>query len=628
MHKLTVSFGLPSERGRIARFSSHLVRVSVTPLFLASLALAAPVVKDVTLISVTNTERISNGASGQTSISADRNVVAFVSNATNMTASSVTGQQLYLRNRSGGSTTLLSKTTGGDPANGVCSSPRISGDGSTVVFETNAKNLPSSSNADSAVYSANVSTGALTLLSTPSTFKTAGASNLSPDISNDGAKVVFLTNRAFGPCNGPSNVMLSTAGTLSCISDPANIESLQKSSVRVSADGSTAVIVANADGQPSQIYTVPAVTPAPTPSATPAPAVRITENSSVAGNGSSSQIAVNQDGTKIAFASTATNLTSTPQPNDKRAIYLYRQGMSPSIILVSKTSGGTKCNGESESPVISANGAFIAFVSTCRDLTSDNPSSTGVKQVFIYNVSSDAVTARASFKSSGAAIDGDVTGPLAIDNAGQIVFFTTTGKITARPSDTNEALDVFAYDSTCSSNSDNAGRTDCLDECPFDASKDADDGVCGCGLSDSDSDSDGLADCEDICPTDPLKTTSRGICGCGNSEVDADGNGQPDCQDPTPSFIPRALKFRPDVGRTTGVLTFPGTFVNRSVTFEVQFLRDGVIVQSGTTTKRTFRFRPLGPGRFTLRYRVKTAAVTSRWSKPVQINMRLFPRRR
>gem|GEM_PF-5022019 len=96
--------------------------------------------------------------------------------------------------------------------------------------------------------------------------------------------------------------------------------------------------------------------------------------------------------------------------------------------------------------------------------------------------------------------------------------------------------------------------------------------------------------------------------------------------DPSPTYVPRPLKFSPFPTRTAGVLTFPGSFIDRSVTFEFQFRRDNVVVQSGSTKSRTYRVKPLGLRRFTLRYRVTTSAVTSLWSKPIQINNRLYRR--
>jgi hypothetical protein len=77
------------------------------------------------------------------------------------------------------------------------------------------------------------------------------------------------------------------------------------------------------------------------------------------------------------------------------------------------------------------------------------------------------------------------------------------------------------------------GAGDLCDVCPLDAHKSLDEGVCGCGVSDTDGDGDGAPDCSDGCPNDPLKVDA-GICGCGVADVDTDGDGAFDCADGCP----------------------------------------------------------------------------------------------
>jgi len=53
------------------------------------------------------------------------------------------------------------------------------------------------------------------------------------------------------------------------------------------------------------------------------------------------------------------------------------------------------------------------------------------------------------------------------------------------------------------------------DACPFDATKFASAGLCGCGVPETDTDGDGYPDCIDVCPSDSSKWLSAGLCGCG-----------------------------------------------------------------------------------------------------------------
>lgn len=59
---------------------------------------------------------------------------------------------------------------------------------------------------------------------------------------------------------------------------------------------------------------------------------------------------------------------------------------------------------------------------------------------------------------------------------------------------------------------DHDGYPDCVDGCPYDATKIAP-GACGCNIPDVDSDGDGVADCIDGCPHDP-NNTQNDQCGC------------------------------------------------------------------------------------------------------------------
>ncbi|MGH2925144.1 MAG: TolB family protein [Solirubrobacterales bacterium] len=82
--------------------------------------------------------------SGDVSPSANGRFVAFESYATNLPGSlGPTYEQVYLRDRKNGKTTLISKTSGGDPATGGYSeNASVSSNGRFVLFESEASNLP------------------------------------------------------------------------------------------------------------------------------------------------------------------------------------------------------------------------------------------------------------------------------------------------------------------------------------------------------------------------------------------------------------------------------------------------------------------------------------------------------
>src|SRR4029077_4694870 len=86
------------------------------------------------------------GVSSAPSISADGRYVAFVSLATDLLAPGPAvpaGQQIYVRDRQTGLTSLVSVDNNGvpNPGNGVSSVPSISADGRFVAFVSQATNL-------------------------------------------------------------------------------------------------------------------------------------------------------------------------------------------------------------------------------------------------------------------------------------------------------------------------------------------------------------------------------------------------------------------------------------------------------------------------------------------------------
>ena len=85
------------------------------------------------------------GNSGVPNVTSSGRFVTFNSSATNLPGSINPDAQTYIRNRRTGSTTLVSRTSGGDPAMGGNSfDSSVSASGRFVAFESIATNLPGS----------------------------------------------------------------------------------------------------------------------------------------------------------------------------------------------------------------------------------------------------------------------------------------------------------------------------------------------------------------------------------------------------------------------------------------------------------------------------------------------------
>ena len=172
------------------------------------------------------------------------------------------------------------------------------------------------------------------------------------------------------------------------------------------------------------------------------------------------QPAISSDGRFVAFASTSTNLTSTPNGGAQQ-IYVRdtctfaQAGCAPATIMVSVDSSGNALGGSSQLPAISDDGRFIVF-STLLPLSGGGNTNT----VFLHdtcNSSSGPVnsctpsTTTVSTGVGGAVADGPSSStPQAVSGDGRFVVFSSSA--TNLIAGGNPAAQVFVRD-TCNSSS-------------------------------------------------------------------------------------------------------------------------------------------------------------------------------
>jgi hypothetical protein len=161
----------------------------------------------VTRVSVRTGGAEALGDSGTPDISADGRYVTFVSaaflTADDANSFSCPGANLagpscpdvFVHDRTTGETTRVSVTTGGVDANGGSAAPRISGDGRFVVFESTASNLvPADTNQVVDVFLRDRQNATTTRLSVAPGGAQSDRPALSPTISDDGTRVIFLSD--------------------------------------------------------------------------------------------------------------------------------------------------------------------------------------------------------------------------------------------------------------------------------------------------------------------------------------------------------------------------------------------------------------------------------------------------
>lgn len=163
-------------------------------------------------VSIGNDGAQANGDVGPVgSVSDDGRYVVFDSKATNLVPGVSSGiRQIYLRDRSDGTTTLLSRI-GGAPVPSDNANPRMSGDGRYVVFDTRAALVAADDNDLRDVYRLDRSSGSFELISLSADGRRGNGDSLEPQISADGSAVLFYTwssNLVAGDTNNLRDLLL------------------------------------------------------------------------------------------------------------------------------------------------------------------------------------------------------------------------------------------------------------------------------------------------------------------------------------------------------------------------------------------------------------------------------------
>ncbi|KAF0176670.1 MAG: repeat-containing protein [Limisphaerales bacterium] len=156
------------------------------------------------------------------------------------------------------------------------------------------------------------------------------------------------------------------------------------------------------------------------------------------GSGASLNPVVSSNGQYVAFVSDAANLVANDN-NGARDVF-WRDRVSGTTRLVSRTPAGASGNNESDAPVISADGRYVAFHSRASDLVAGDTNAG--YDVFLWDAQDNSVTL-VSRTATGASGAGDSFVPRLSANGRVVAFLSLAGNLV--PNDTNETTDAFAY---------------------------------------------------------------------------------------------------------------------------------------------------------------------------------------
>ena len=336
--------------------------------------------------------------SSNPSISANGDRVAFTSSATNLSPEDTPGASIFVREAGSNVTTLVSRASGagGAAADDDSRDPAISGDGRYVAFGSDADNL--STDDDNGV--ANIFVRDL--------------------VTNTTILVSRATGAGGAPANGGSNhPAISRDGRYVAFeSDGDNLSGADDDAVRNlfvrDLVANTTVFVSRRSGA-----------------------------NGAGGNDISFAPAISADGTRVAFASRADNLSD--EDDDGFPNVFVRDLTAATTTLISRATGAVgapAAGGPSNFGAISPSGRFVAFTSAADNLSADDDNAT--TNIFLRDLdeSTTALVSRAN-GARGAGADDTSSFQSVSDNA-RVAFSSTATNLSAEDNDPFE--DVFVRD--------------------------------------------------------------------------------------------------------------------------------------------------------------------------------------
>jgi len=158
------------------------------------------------------------------------------------------------------------------------------------------------------------------------------------------------------------------------------------------------------------------------------------------GNRNSFDPYLSADGRYVAFYSHATNLAAPDQNGTISDVFVHDRETGKTE-LVSVSEPGALGDGESAIPSISADGRYVVFQSSASNLVTGDTN--GVIDIFLRDREA-ATTRRLSVSAAGAQSDGDSISPVMTADGRYVGFPSGAGNLVA--GDTNGVYDVFVVD--------------------------------------------------------------------------------------------------------------------------------------------------------------------------------------
>lgn len=341
-------------------------------------------------ISTSSSNQQINGDSTEASISQNGQTVAFTSTANDLVSGDSNGQaDIFVKNLTSGAINRVSVDAAGSQANAGSKQAQLSADATQVVFVSSATNLVANDlNAVDDIFVKNVTTGAISLVSTNSTKVQANAASWKPYFSADGGKVVFVSdasNLMVGDTNAVADIFVKDLATQEVVR--VNVTKFGVQADKASDDAMFSV-----------------------------------------------------DATKVLFTSEATNLVDN-DTNEVRDIFV-KDLLTDELIRVNTNKAGEQANGVSYNARFSTDGRRVIFSSLASNLVADDTN--GIVDVFVKDLDTGEIT-RVSRNNSGEQANALSGGSVGFSVDGTKVFFESIAN-NLDSNDSNVSKDIFIAD--------------------------------------------------------------------------------------------------------------------------------------------------------------------------------------
>lgn len=373
-------------------------------------------------------------------LSQDGRYATWVSSASNLVSSPAANNksQVFLRDLKDGTTTMISKSSTGDPGDLNSLTASVSATGRYVVYSSTAKNLTSDWNQGgySHIYLYDTKTGTTQSVDKDNTgyFNYIGYMSWNPSVSADGKYVSFLympLGSSGGVLSSPSLTVNSkylimknmVTGEVKLINkglsnSAPNATQTDQNHAYMSCDGTYVAFTSTATNLVSGSNT--STTNAYLKNMRTGEIISL---SPTADNGTTVN-SISCNGQNVGIVSNSTNLTSTSVSSTYWQAYAYSR-INNEFTLLSKSGSGTLGNNSSGLVSVSDNINYAAFRSEATNLTSGTI--TG-KQIYLRNSLANT-TELLSTSSSGAAANGLSIYPVISADAKYVSFISEASNI-------------------------------------------------------------------------------------------------------------------------------------------------------------------------------------------------------